>query len=66
MDATQRLIAAQGRENYHIAAKYLTRVRMLYERLGEAQTWQTQIAELRERNRRLRAFHEELCAARLA
>jgi hypothetical protein len=66
MDATQRLIAAQGRENYRIVARYLTRVRMLYERLGEAQTWQTLITELRERNRRLRAFQEELRAAGLA
>jgi len=35
-------------------------VRDLYHRLGEPDTWQQLIADLRERNRRLRVLKEEL------
>ncbi|MGD2178197.1 MAG: hypothetical protein PVG71_10285 [Anaerolineae bacterium] len=59
-DAVNELIAARGRQNYATAATYLTRVRDLYRRLGEAPTWETYIARLLENNRRLRALRDEL------
>jgi len=57
---TERLIAARGRGNYAEAARYLVRVRDLYHRLGEEETWHTLIAGLREQNRQLRALQDEL------
>jgi uncharacterized Zn finger protein len=60
-----RLIAARGRGNYAEAASYLVRVRDLYGRLGEPETWDIFIANLREQNRRLRALKEELTKAGL-
>jgi hypothetical protein len=59
------LIAARGRGNYTEAASYLVRVRDLYGRLGEPETWDAFITNLREQNRRLRALKEELTKAGL-
>jgi len=59
-EQAERLIAARNRGSYATAAAYLVRVRDLYHRLGEPDTWQQLIAELRERHRRLRALKEEL------
>ncbi|HKO23227.1 MAG TPA: hypothetical protein VJY65_00650 [Chloroflexota bacterium] len=61
----ESLIAQQGRQNYQQACRYLAKVRRLYERLGESDAWARYIADLRERNRRLRAVMEELAAAGL-
>jgi hypothetical protein len=41
------------------------RVRDLYHRLGEPETWETLIAGLRARNRHLTAFKDELNKAGL-
>jgi uncharacterized Zn finger protein len=60
-----RLIAQQGRENYATAARYFQRVRDLYRRLGEGQTWQALISTLREQYRRFRALQDELQKAGL-
>jgi len=65
MGAAERLIAARGRGNYATAATYLVRVRDLYRCLGEEETWQALIADLWERNRRLRALKDELNEAGL-
>ena len=64
-EAVNKLIEARGRENYTQAAAYLVRVRELYQRLGELETWQTLIADIRQQNRRLRALQEELTQAGL-
>jgi len=64
-ERVERLVAARGRGNYAEAAGYLVRVRDLYRRLGEQATWQAFIADLRDRNRRLRALHDELNKAGL-
>jgi uncharacterized Zn finger protein len=64
-EAIERLIAARGRGNYAAAARHLIRVRDLYRRLGEAATWETLIADLREQNRRLPALRDELNKAGL-
>jgi uncharacterized Zn finger protein len=58
--AAEALIRGQGRENYATAARYLARIRDLYQRLGEDTAWKALIAGLREQNRRLRALKEEL------
>lgn len=65
VERAERLIAARGRGNYAEAATYLVRVRDLYHRLGEPETWQALIAELREQNRRLPALQDELNKAGL-
>jgi hypothetical protein len=59
------LIGARGRPAYQQAAQLLQRVRDLYARLGEQETWDRYIAGLRDRNRTLRALKEELAAAGL-
>ncbi len=63
--AAQQLIKHQGRDNYATAASYLARVRDLHRRLGEPNTWQALIADIRTQNKRLRALHEELAKAGL-
>ena len=63
--AVERLIAARGRGKYAEAAQYLVRVRDLYERLDERESWYTLIADLREQNRRLPALRDELNRAGL-
>ena len=65
MEAVERLIAARGRGSYTEAATYLVRVREVYHRLGEPETWATLITGLKEQNRRLRALHDELNRAGL-
>lgn len=61
----EHLIALRGRGNYQVACELLSRVRALYERLGETDTWTSYISDLRERNRSLRALKEELTSAGL-
>lgn len=65
VERTERLIAARGRGNYAEAAGYLVRVRDLYHRLSEPETWDTLIIGLREQNRRLSALKDELNKAGL-
>jgi uncharacterized Zn finger protein len=60
VEAAKRLIQARGRDNYTTAANYLSRVRKLYQRLGEDRTWQALIADIRQQNSSLRALKEEL------
>jgi uncharacterized Zn finger protein len=61
----EHLIDQRGRENYQLAASYLSRVRQLYQNLGERGTWANYITTLRDRNRNLRALKEELAKAGL-
>lgn len=65
VEAAEGLIAYRGRHNYATTATYLKRVRALYQHLGEASTWHTYIAALRDDNRRLRALKDELNKAGL-
>ena len=60
MDRVKRLIDSRGRENYATAAKYLLRVRELYQGLKAVQTWEKLIADIYENYRQLRALKEEL------
>ena len=61
----RKLIAARGRGKTQRAAGYLVRVRDLFAKLGEAETWGQFMAELRERERRLRTLQDELSKAGL-
>ncbi len=61
----ERFIAMRDRKNYRTACTYLVKVRALYEKLGEGETWTSYITVLREQNRNLRALKEELAAAGL-
>jgi uncharacterized Zn finger protein len=64
-DHAERLIEARGRENYKVACRYLKKVKALHETLGESKEWDYYVGVLRERNRTLRAFQEELKTAKL-
>ena len=61
----ERLIQWQGRENYAAAARYLQRVRTLYQGQGQAEQWQALITSVRTENKRLRALKDELDKAKL-
>ncbi|GHO66824.1 hypothetical protein KSC_057160 [Ktedonobacter sp. SOSP1-52] len=61
----ERLTAQHGRQNYQAASQYLTKMRVLYERLGEHEVWTSYMIALREQNRNLRALKEELTNAGL-
>ncbi len=61
----ERLIAQRDRKNYQAACTYLAKMRTLYEKLGEHETWMQYIAMVREQNRNLRALKEELAKAGL-
>jgi uncharacterized Zn finger protein len=61
----ENLIRIRGRANYATAAHLLTRVRELYQRLGEPEAWDAYVADLRDQNRRLRALKEEMNRAGL-
>jgi uncharacterized Zn finger protein len=65
LEQVHGLIRAQGRENYAAAAGYLARVRDLHRRRGQGDVWRRLIADLRERERRLRALQDELNKAGL-
>ena len=65
MQVVESLIQQRGRGNYAQAAGYLRPVREAYLRLGEPQTWETLIADLREQHRNLPALREELARAGL-
>ena len=61
----EELIAARGRQNYAAAARYLSRIRDLYRRLGQEDAWQALITRIREENKTLRALKDELQKANL-
>ena len=65
LEEVERLIAGRGRGNYAEAGSYLLRVRAVFEQMGEGKAWQTLIANLRERNRRLPAMQDEFNQAGL-
>jgi catechol 2,3-dioxygenase-like lactoylglutathione lyase family enzyme len=61
----ERLIAQRQRKYYQESCKYLAKMRALYEKLGDTEAWTSYIADLREKNRNLRALKEELANAGL-
>jgi uncharacterized Zn finger protein len=65
MNQIKRLINLRGRGNYIEAIKYLKVVRGLYKRLGRLEDWKALLISLRQENRKLRAFQDELNKAGL-
>lgn len=65
LDRIKSLIDRRGRDNYAEAANYLKVVLGLYKRLGRQEDWYSLIASLRQENRNLPAFHDELKKAGL-
>jgi catechol 2,3-dioxygenase-like lactoylglutathione lyase family enzyme len=61
----ERLIVQRGRQNYQQACTFLAKMRALYEKLGDGETWKGYVTALREQNRNLRALKEELANAGL-
>ena len=62
----QRLTGSEGAwRDYQAAAELLGKVRRLYDQLGESQTGQTEMAQLRAKYHTLRAFQEEMARAAL-
>jgi uncharacterized Zn finger protein len=58
----ERHIEARDRASYSRAADYLARVKELYARQGRQEEWSAYIADLRTRNKMLRALTPELDA----
>jgi uncharacterized Zn finger protein len=56
----EQLIAGRGRSNYAEAAGYLVRVKKLYQRVSEVDTWQQYIQAIRDQKPRLPALLDEL------
>jgi uncharacterized Zn finger protein len=65
MDRIKRLIERRGRDNYAEASNYLKVVQGIYKRLEQQEHWQSLIAPLRQENRNLPAFQDELKKAKL-
>ncbi len=61
----ERLIAQRGRQNYQDACTFLAKMRALYEKLDEGETWTSYLTDLREQNRNLSALKEELARSGL-
>ena len=56
---------ARGRGNYAEAAKYLIRIKNLYQKLGESGIWEATIQSIRNQKPRLPALLDELKQAGL-
>jgi uncharacterized Zn finger protein len=54
------LVEQRNRQCYEEASRCLVKVRALYQKLGKNEAWTSYIADLREKNRNLRALKEEL------
>lgn len=65
MQRVDELTEARGRDHYGQAADYLARVRDIYRRLDDDVGWRELIRTVRELNRRLPAFQDELKIAGL-
>ncbi|MBI3945495.1 MAG: SWIM zinc finger family protein [Armatimonadetes bacterium] len=60
LEHAQALIEARGRGNYAEASRLLVKARALHERLGRKEEWERYLADLKARNRRLRALTQEM------
>jgi uncharacterized Zn finger protein len=63
--AVDHAIAGRNRGSYAEAAQHLIRVRELYRRLGQDHVWRELIDTVRQQNRQLRAFQDELNQAKV-
>ena len=65
LNQIKSLIDKRGRDNYNEAANYLKVVQRLYKRLGRHEDWQSLIVSMRQENRMLPAFQDEMRKAGL-
>lgn len=65
LNQIKSLIDKRGRDNYAEAANYLKVVQRLYKRLGRHEDWQSLLVSLRQENRMLPAFQDEMRKAGL-
>jgi len=65
LEAVEKVISQQGRENYKTAASYLKRIRDLFTALNQKDEWVQAIAAVRERHKNKPALKEELNRAKL-
>jgi len=61
----RQYIDSRGRDNYQRAASLLAKVQQAYDQLGEIETWETLITELREEYKQLPALKDGLNKAGL-
>ena len=61
----RQYIDSRGRDNYQRAASLLAKVQQAYDQLGEIETWEILIVDLREEHKRLPALKDELNKAGL-
>lgn len=61
----QSEIDQKNRQSYKMAVRHLKKLRTLYKKMKRVDDWQYFIDTLLERNKRLRAFHEECLRAKL-
>lgn len=59
-ERVETLIAQRGRDNYATAARFLQRVKAIYEQLGEEEKWRAYIADVRDQKPKLPALLDEL------
>ncbi|MBA3534274.1 MAG: hypothetical protein H0T73_20325 [Ardenticatenales bacterium] len=64
-EEAERRIRHRGRDSYAVAARYLRRVRDLYQQAEREQEWKQFIGDLRERYQHLGTFDEQLKKAGL-
>ena len=65
VQSARQAIERRGREQYQVAADYLTVVRDLYRQIGDMDAWEELITGIRTEFRRLPALQDELNKARL-
>lgn len=65
MQSANQFLAMRTRENYQLAVRYLARIRYVLEQVGRSDEWTAMVQDIRQKNRTLRAFLEELNAADL-
>ena len=65
LQAAERIVKARNRGAYGDACRYLVRVRALYQKLGEDETWEQYLRKLKEETKSMRAFKQEMAQARL-
>lgn len=65
LEAVHNVIKVRGRQNYSIAAGYLGTIREIFIRRDDMAPWNEIIATVRDNNRKLRAFQDELDKAGL-
>jgi uncharacterized Zn finger protein len=65
LQAAEHIVKGRNRSAYQEACKYLVRVRVLYQKLGEPAVWEQYLQKLKAETKAMRAFKEEMAKAKL-